>query len=282
VHRFLRDLDADLLLALEEGDSPLRREWVATLWHRDSPVPDRETIPAGDPEAVKAHLRAMASPWRWLRPWAGLLLIDRPGDPPLVASLDGGGPAERAGLRTGDALLAAGGEEIALSGELSRLVDSAGAGDSIALRVRRAGEDLEVSLTPAGVLHVPEPRAKSGRHALMLARAETDLVSLEGGPERAAAVLGRASALMHGGGWEEAVRALRELETTGKDDPAGLVRGSAAFLEGLCLEKLGLRGDAATAYDRVAGLPGARLLAADGPVLAEVARLRAERLRALP
>jgi hypothetical protein len=278
VRAHLEERRTDLLLLLARGESPVRRQWEVTLWHRESPVPDRRVLPGGGEEELAAYLEEISRPWPWTRPWAGAVPVDRPRGLPVLGPLDPGGPAEAAGLLPGDRLLGVGEEEIARASDLDRLVGEAEPGSELALRVRRGGEDLEILLSVSRAVQLPGPSERLGRHALLLARAETGLVSLEDPLERAAASLGLASALMRGGRWEEALEALQGLKAPAGADPAGLVAGSAAFLEGLCLERLGYRKEAAAAYRRAAALPAARLLGPEGPPLAEAARLRAELL----
>ena len=66
-----------------------------------------------------------------------------------VADVAAGGPAEKAGLRKGDAIVAANDQEIRRPGDLVRLVQNSKPGDKIALSVRRAGEEkpIEIAVT---------------------------------------------------------------------------------------------------------------------------------------
>lgn len=278
VRAYLEELEAELLLVLARGSGPVRRGWEATLWHRESPVPDRSVLPGGSEEELRAFLAELSEPWPWTRPWLGAVAVDRPRGQPVIGPVDPGGPGETAGLLPGDRLEAVGGEELTLSRQLDGLTAGAEPGSELTLRVRRGGESREILVQVGRAVEVPGPFLGSGRHALLLARAEAGLVSLEDPLERAAASLGRASALMHGGLPEAALEALRGIGAPAGADPAGLVAGSAAFLEGVCLERLGYRKEAAAAYARAAELPAARLLGPEGPPLAEAARLRAARL----
>jgi S1-C subfamily serine protease len=68
----------------------------------------------------------------------------------MVAALEAGGPAARAGLLVGDVLLSASGEPTC---DVEALAEAlAGAGDTVGLRLLRAGEILhvEVSLREPG------------------------------------------------------------------------------------------------------------------------------------
>jgi C-terminal processing protease CtpA/Prc len=66
-----------------------------------------------------------------------------------VADVAAGGPAEKAGVRKGDAIVAANDQEIRRPGDLVRLVQNSKPGDKIALSVRRAGEEkpIEIAVT---------------------------------------------------------------------------------------------------------------------------------------
>jgi len=72
-------------------------------------------------------------PWRWAAV--------------TVADVAAGGPAEKAGLRKGDVIVAANDHEIRRPGDLVRLVQNAKPGDKIALSVRRAGEEKPIEIT---------------------------------------------------------------------------------------------------------------------------------------
>ena len=68
----------------------------------------------------------------------------------LVARVEAGRPAERAGLRVGDLLLEANDEPIANPGDLLRIVASVAEGATLELRVLRGGEERTVKVEPEG------------------------------------------------------------------------------------------------------------------------------------
>ena len=187
IRSYLDGRGADLLLVLARGESPVKRTWEAILWHRDSPVPDRGLLPGGSEEDLAGHLAELSRPWPWTRSWVGLVAVDRPGEPPVVGPLDPGGPAERAGLLPGDRILAVGSEEVSASRDLDRLLEQAEPGRELTLRVQRRREEVEILLTVGRAPQVPGPFQARAGHALLLARAETALISLEDPLERAAA-----------------------------------------------------------------------------------------------
>lgn len=80
------------------------------------------------------------------RPWLGLYAAEHQ-DRVVVAGLATGGPAEKAGLRTGDAILAVAGEEVGdLAGLFRRVWERGSAGIDVPLRLDRDGRVLDVSL----------------------------------------------------------------------------------------------------------------------------------------
>jgi S1-C subfamily serine protease len=66
-----------------------------------------------------------------------------------VASVVSGGPADRAGLRTGDLLLTAGGHEVATAQDLQRLMFAEAIGHPLAITVMRNGALVDVIAEPA-------------------------------------------------------------------------------------------------------------------------------------
>ena len=75
----------------------------------------------------------------------------------LVARLQPGGPAERAGLRQGDVIVAAGNRSIETSAQLVAAVEATGVGRPLPLRVKRDGTAIAITVVP-GELPTSEPR----------------------------------------------------------------------------------------------------------------------------
>jgi serine protease Do len=81
----------------------------------------------------------------------------------LVASVERGGPADRAGLRSGDVILAFDGKEVSSSSDLSRLVSEAAPGTTARLKVWRDRSTTElVVMLGEAALTMPEKELKSG------------------------------------------------------------------------------------------------------------------------
>jgi S1-C subfamily serine protease len=91
----------------------------------------------------------LGRPARAPRPWLGLYVADA-GEQLVVAGLAPGGPAERAGMKVGDMVLAIGGEKPASLADLwRRLWRSGPVGTSVRLKLRRKETLREVALQSA-------------------------------------------------------------------------------------------------------------------------------------
>jgi putative serine protease PepD len=80
--------------------------------------------------------------------YLGVALAEEPaedGGVPLTEVVPGG-PADDAGLRAGDVIVAIGGDEVASQGEVRSAVDSREPGATVEVRVRRAGEQRTVEV----------------------------------------------------------------------------------------------------------------------------------------
>src|SRR5918999_90923 len=154
------DVDADLaVIAVDTGGAP------AIAW-------------ATDAEArVGSAVFALANPGRQLRVTFGLVSAAEPGirgprgrpvglperDGLLVRVVEDGGPADRAGLRTGDLLVEAGGRPVTDADELYEVLDQVTEGETLTLRVVRGTDELTVTVSfgesgPSGWA-APEPAA---------------------------------------------------------------------------------------------------------------------------
>jgi serine protease Do len=72
--------------------------------------------------------------------------LDKP-EGALVASVDKGGPADKAGLKTGDVIVAVNGQPIVASGDLPALIGQSTPGQKATIDVFRQGKRMELSAT---------------------------------------------------------------------------------------------------------------------------------------
>lgn len=121
---------------------------------KGKPEGEEGAAAAPDPEAAP---EPEAAPDPDAPGWVGLQIQDitpeiatsldlRQSDGALVVSVTQGGPADRAGLRAGDLIVAVGGTAIADIRALVREVAARAPGDMTALTVLRAGEDLTLEI----------------------------------------------------------------------------------------------------------------------------------------
>jgi serine protease Do len=68
----------------------------------------------------------------------------------LVSEVDEDGPAAKAGLKAGDVILEVSGKRIERSGDLRRQVDAASPGETVEVKVLRAGQPKTLSVTIGG------------------------------------------------------------------------------------------------------------------------------------
>lgn len=82
------------------------------------------------------------------RALASQLRIDG-GSATLITSVSGGMPADKAGLREDDVVVAINGSDHASPADLRRTIERAGPGEEIRLRVIRAGESMDITVVMA-------------------------------------------------------------------------------------------------------------------------------------
>jgi serine protease Do len=80
------------------------------------------------------------------RGWLGVSVEDREGGV-RIAGLERGGPAARAGLRSGDTVVAINGEHINSSRGLVRAIAAVAPGNSARVTVRREGREMDFPVT---------------------------------------------------------------------------------------------------------------------------------------
>ena len=88
----------------------------------------------------------------------GLDLVRLPnGDPgtgALVANVQPGGPADQAGLRTGDVILAISGRPVQTPSDVISAVEANGLGRSLSISVQRAGQRLQLEVMPGDLSQI--------------------------------------------------------------------------------------------------------------------------------
>jgi serine protease Do len=106
--------------------------------------------------------------------------LDRP-QGALVSSVEPGGPADKAGIKPGDVLLAVNGKAVDRSAELPPLVAAVKPGSKASLDVWRDGAKRSLAVTvgelkPDQVVRAPEQREDGGKLGLALRQGEEGLV----------------------------------------------------------------------------------------------------------
>jgi S1-C subfamily serine protease len=112
------------------ADAELRRRLEA-LGRGESPTRPRLGIGIAPARVARQLRRAVGLPER---------------DGLLVRVVEEGGPGDRAGLRTGDLLVEAGGRAVTDADELYEALDQVGEGQTLELRVVRGSEELTVTV----------------------------------------------------------------------------------------------------------------------------------------
>jgi putative serine protease PepD len=99
-------------------------------------------------DTVKEVIPALKAGREIKRPYLGVSTGDAAtGTGALVASVIPGGPADRAGLRAGDRIVAIGGAKVTRSTDVSGLVTAHEPGDKLAVRISRGGDERTLSVT---------------------------------------------------------------------------------------------------------------------------------------
>lgn len=98
-------------------------------------------------EAVRPIVADLLAHGSVARGWLGVAVGDLPSGGAVVKGVERTGPAMRAGLRTGDIVLAVGSEHIETARGLIRAIAGKVPGDTVHLSVRREGRQLDMLVT---------------------------------------------------------------------------------------------------------------------------------------
>ncbi|MFN7900331.1 MAG: trypsin-like peptidase domain-containing protein [Synechococcaceae cyanobacterium] len=77
-----------------------------------------------------------------------------PGSGAVVASVQPGGPADQAGLRAGDVIVAIGGRPVQVPADVISAVEAHGLGRNLSISVQRAGQRLQVEVMPGDLSQI--------------------------------------------------------------------------------------------------------------------------------
>ena len=75
----------------------------------------------------------------------------------LVVAVQAGGPADRAGLRRGDVIVAAGPRSVQTPADLVQAVEASGVGVALPLTLRRGGQEVSIAVVPMDLRQVGRP-----------------------------------------------------------------------------------------------------------------------------
>ncbi len=262
------------LVTPERGAGPARVEFLAAGAER----PDTAAFDGFEPRTAVAALQSLlASPDR-RRPWLGLSATVRRTHAPEgtlrrleVVSVHPTGPALLAGFEPGDLLVEAGGvaisDEVGFRDGFAR--ESPGRVLEVLARRRDSDRVLRVEVGETPVLP-----------SLSGDRCNRRLVALGGEFARGQDDFGRRLEaaicwILLGDPGRAMLETLGETPEAG---PSGIGEGTFLYYRGVALAALGERQRARAAFEAAAAAEGATLVTHDGPLLAPLARRRAEAL----
>jgi tetratricopeptide (TPR) repeat protein len=268
---------ADLVLAgLTFADDPTH-SWTLALYSPLHPVPDTVRLRLDDAAAGVRDLLARldAVPPESDDFW-GFNLVDSAISPasPLVARVLPGSPAAKAGLRTGDRLVAVGSRKVQTTREASDALDAesrraGGVRTGVVLTLQATDEARSTRLQPAdapALLALGDPNLLYNR-AMAEYRLRARLAPDDG--SRAVASLNVGLALMHFRAYDKAIS--EGLSRASLPPGSGIASGTVDYYRGLCALRRGDPEGAKKALQSAAGAPGSTLESADGPSAAAAA-----------
>lgn len=237
-------------------------------------TPDRLRVSLEDASITSTVLDSFSVSLLNNRPWLGATVVDSLGDRPMVVSVTPGGPAEAAGIQTGDRLVSIGGSDVAGAEETTSRILEAGPDAEITVTVERPGGQQAVTVRLGRSPMVLPLNTPDRVYAAVWAAASAELDRPDSDIPDWVLQLNMAATQIHAGAWGDAVNTLRRIQNA--PTAPGLGQAAVQYWLGIALNRAGASYlDAAReALQQAANDPDARLYHHDGPRVAPRARAR--------
>jgi tetratricopeptide (TPR) repeat protein len=280
----VRRVTEKLAVALEvEGflvavlpEERLQRTAVLQLLAAGNATPDPWEVTWGEGASYLRFVSAVDQKATLYQPWTGIIAVDTLlHEGPPVLRVVSSSPAEQAGIRPGDVLLAVEGRAVKRTADLLGAVAGKRPGERLSLSLRGPSGPRTAELT----LGETPQEIPLNDPALLYNKVMMDLrqqaVGYPGTEVAAFAQLNLALCAMHFGDYAAAHEHLLKARGLLPQRP-GLSQGTALYYLGLALENLGseYRKEAAEAYRAASAFKDATLFNNDGPAVAPLAARR--------
>ena len=274
--KLAKAFDAQGIAAVTAPTAANRSRLVLTLLAAGAAEPDVLEVNLDQQDTVASAVSQLDRILSFRTATIGATAIDVEDVPGAVlAAVDAGGPAGKAGLNTGDVVVSAGGKPVADAAALSAAVAAQAPTTPLAVEVKDAtGTPRKVDVTVAmrpRLLGISDQTLLVNRTLVALRARLADATDAE---EKSAIRLNLAAALTRLESWGDA-RA--ELQQVAISDGPGVGTGTVQYLLGLCAARLGNRADAEAAFKAAAA--SANLLTEEGPPVRELAEARLAELQ---
>ena len=269
---------ADLVAVARPGEGAFERRADVTLYSSRYPaLVDRIAVSLDGESGVKDLIASLSREPRLKAPWLGLRIIEtRRTTNPVAVRVVPDGPASKAGVKPGEAVVSLGGKPVASAADLDRVVAGMKEGAQASLMLQGAGQaprqvNVAIASTPLLVPPAKLDHLRSAFAAEMAYKARLEsALGRPASPERNVALLNLGAILMEAGRLEEALKdAFNQVNL-----PAGggISSGTSSYLRGLCLQRLGKLAEAREQLGQAARQTDATLWSNDGPAVADRAR----------